>query len=45
VTKGLAGNETVVVTGQSRLAPGTRVKASDATQASQAPPAGEQSPT
>jgi multidrug efflux system membrane fusion protein len=27
VTKGLSGNETVVVTGQSRLAPGTKVKA------------------
>jgi len=26
VTKGLAGNETVVVSGQSRLSPGTRVK-------------------
>jgi multidrug efflux system membrane fusion protein len=29
VTKGLSGNETVVVTGQSRLAPGTKVKATD----------------
>ena len=30
VTKGLSGNETVVVSGQSRLAPGTHVKATDA---------------
>jgi len=35
VTKGLSGNETVVVTGQSRLSSGTRVQA---TAASQSPP-------
>lgn len=32
VTKGLSGNETVVVSGQSRLAPGARIKATDAAQ-------------
>jgi multidrug efflux system membrane fusion protein len=32
VTKGLTGNETVVVTGQSRLSPGTRVQATAAAQ-------------
>jgi multidrug efflux system membrane fusion protein len=30
VTKGLTGNETVVLSGQSRLAPGVRVRATDA---------------
>jgi membrane fusion protein, multidrug efflux system len=35
ITAGLSGNETVVVTGQSRLSPGTRVQA---TAASQSPP-------
>ncbi|MFL5252216.1 MAG: efflux RND transporter periplasmic adaptor subunit [Rhodopila sp.] len=42
VTKGLSGQETVVVSGQSRLAPGMRVKATDASQTAQsvaAPPA------
>jgi len=29
VTKGLSGRETVVVSGQSRLAPGIRVRATD----------------
>jgi multidrug efflux system membrane fusion protein len=32
ITKGLSGNETVVVTGQSRLSPGTRVQAKAADQ-------------
>jgi multidrug efflux system membrane fusion protein len=32
ITKGLSGNETVVVTGQSRLSPGTRVQARAAPQ-------------
>jgi multidrug efflux system membrane fusion protein len=32
VTKGLSGNETVVVSGQSRLSPGAHVKATDASQ-------------
>jgi multidrug efflux system membrane fusion protein len=36
ITKGLSGNETVVVAGQSRLSPGTRVQAKAATDA---PPA------
>lgn len=35
VTKGLSGNQTVVVTGQSRLAQGTHVKATPASQPSQ----------
>jgi multidrug efflux system membrane fusion protein len=35
VTKGLASNQTVVVAGQSRLAPGTRVAATDASKAAQ----------
>jgi membrane fusion protein, multidrug efflux system len=35
VTKGLSGNESVVVSGQSRLAPGTHVKATDASKAAQ----------
>jgi membrane fusion protein, multidrug efflux system len=38
VTKGLAGNETVVIAGQSRLVPGTRVTATDASKASQPRP-------
>jgi multidrug efflux system membrane fusion protein len=33
VTKGLSGNETVVVSGQARLAPGVRVQATDASKA------------
>jgi multidrug efflux system membrane fusion protein len=37
VTKGLAGGETVVVSGQSRLAPGMRVAASAGTPAGQVP--------
>jgi multidrug efflux system membrane fusion protein len=37
VTQGLAGNETVVVSGQSRLAPGTKVKATAAAAAATAP--------
>jgi multidrug efflux system membrane fusion protein len=44
VTKGLSGNETVVVSGQSRLAPGTRVKATDQLPPSQAAASGA-SPT
>jgi membrane fusion protein, multidrug efflux system len=46
VTKGLSGNETVVVSGQSRLAPGTRVNATNASQ-TQPPQAssGSASPT
>jgi multidrug efflux system membrane fusion protein len=44
VTKGLSGNETVVVSGQSRLAPGTRVKATDQPPPSQAAASGA-SPT
>ncbi|MEA2737964.1 MAG: rane fusion protein multidrug efflux system [Acetobacteraceae bacterium] len=36
VTKGLTGNETVVVSGQSRLAPGVHVRATDASKAKQA---------
>jgi multidrug efflux system membrane fusion protein len=39
VTKGLAANETVVVTGQSRLAPGMKVKTSPAGNPEQAPTA------
>jgi multidrug efflux system membrane fusion protein len=39
VTKGLAASETVVVTGQSRLAPGTKVKTSPASDPSRAPTA------
>jgi membrane fusion protein, multidrug efflux system len=35
VTKGLSGNQTVVVAGQSRLAPGTHVAATDASKAAQ----------
>jgi multidrug efflux system membrane fusion protein len=35
VTKGLTGNETVIVSGQSRLAPGTRVKATAVSQVGQ----------
>ncbi len=38
VTKGLSGNQTVVVSGQSRLAPGTRVRATDVARAGQPPP-------
>jgi multidrug efflux system membrane fusion protein len=38
ITKGLQGNETVVVTGQSRLSPGTRVQAKAADQAPPGPP-------
>jgi multidrug efflux system membrane fusion protein len=38
ITKGLSGNETVVVSGQSRLAPGTRVKATDTSKAGTPPP-------
>jgi membrane fusion protein, multidrug efflux system len=47
VTKGLSGNETVVVAGQSRLAPGVRVRATDVSKATQPPPtdAGGESPT
>jgi multidrug efflux system membrane fusion protein len=37
VTKGLAGNETVVLAGQSRLAPGTRVAATAASTAPRPP--------
>jgi multidrug efflux system membrane fusion protein len=37
VTKGLAANETVVVSGQSRLAPGTKVKTAPAGNPAQAP--------
>jgi multidrug efflux system membrane fusion protein len=44
ITKGLSGNETVVVTGQSRLAPGTRVKATGQSSPTQAS-AGGASPT
>ena len=36
ISKGLAGDTTVVVTGQARLAPGTHVKPSDATKAAPA---------
>jgi membrane fusion protein, multidrug efflux system len=40
VTKGLSGNAVVVVSGQSRLAPGTHVKATDAAKTAQpSPPA------
>lgn len=39
VTKGLSGNETVVVSGQSRLAPGARVKATEVPSSGQAPAA------
>ncbi|HEY0182990.1 MAG TPA: efflux RND transporter periplasmic adaptor subunit [Rhodopila sp.] len=35
VTKGLSGNETVVVSGQSRLSPGIRVAATDVSQSAQ----------
>jgi multidrug efflux system membrane fusion protein len=38
ITKGLQGNETVVVTGQSRLSPGTRVQAKVADQTPPGPP-------
>jgi multidrug efflux system membrane fusion protein len=38
VTQGLAANQTVVVAGQSRLAPGTRVAATDAAKAAQSTP-------
>lgn len=37
VTKGLAGNETIVVSGQSRLAPGTHVKPADVSHPTQPP--------
>ncbi|MEA2729511.1 MAG: rane fusion protein multidrug efflux system [Acetobacteraceae bacterium] len=37
VSHGLSGNETVVLSGQSRLSPGVRVKATDAPVASQTP--------
>ncbi len=37
VTKGLAGNQTVVLSGQSRLSPGTHVKADNAAQPVQPP--------
>ena len=37
VSKGLSGNETVVLSGQSRLAPGTHVKPADASQPAQPP--------
>jgi multidrug efflux system membrane fusion protein len=40
ISKGLSGNETVVVSGQSRLAPGTRVNGTDI---SKAPPPGDTS--
>jgi multidrug efflux system membrane fusion protein len=36
ITKGVAGNDTVVVTGQSRLAPGTKVKTTPATNSARA---------
>lgn len=39
VVKGLSGNETVVVSGQSRLAPGTHVKATSGSKDEQSPPA------
>ena len=39
VTKGLSGSETVVVSGQSRLAPGSHVKATDISQGGQPLPA------
>jgi multidrug efflux system membrane fusion protein len=38
VTKGLTGGETAVLTGQSRLAPGVRVAATDAAKAPPPPP-------
>jgi multidrug efflux system membrane fusion protein len=38
-TKGLSGNETVIVSGQSRVAPGVHVQATDASNAGQPPPA------
>jgi multidrug efflux system membrane fusion protein len=44
ITKGLTGNETVVVTGQSRLSPGTRVAATTASQTPPAPPAASGAP-
>jgi multidrug efflux system membrane fusion protein len=44
ITKGLSGNETVVVAGQSRLAPGVRVQATGQPAAAQAS-AGGASPT
>jgi multidrug efflux system membrane fusion protein len=37
VSHGLSGNETVVLSGQSRLSPGVRVKATDAPVASRTP--------
>jgi multidrug efflux system membrane fusion protein len=49
ITKGLSGNETVILSGQSRLAPGMRVRATDAAKTGQSPPtqasAGNVSPT
>jgi multidrug efflux system membrane fusion protein len=39
VTKGVAANDTVVVTGQSRLSPGTKVKTAPAANPAQAPTA------
>ena len=39
VTKGLTGDDTVVVTGQSRLAPGSKVKTKPAASPAQAPTA------
>ena len=36
VTNGLSANETVVISGQSRLAPGTRVKSTNAAQTASA---------
>jgi multidrug efflux system membrane fusion protein len=39
VTKGVSGSDTVVVTGQSRLAPGMKVKTAPATNPAQAPTA------
>jgi multidrug efflux system membrane fusion protein len=44
VTEGLSGNETVVVSGQSRLAPGVRVKATGLSKAAQPVPGGGASP-
>jgi multidrug efflux system membrane fusion protein len=49
VTKGLSGSETVVVAGQSRLSPGTHVRAADSSKPDQTPPSqassGSASPT
>jgi hypothetical protein len=36
ISKGLSGNETVVLSGQSRLAPGTHVTATDGSKTSAA---------